>query len=515
MPRFLGIQLKAGIFQKGLFIVLLPLLINSFLILLLNGSLDRAAQLLESSRRHSIVVNTLSRDLYTITGALISGSNAIMNGAYNYFRPVVETNLGTIERDLAEISSKVPMDISFERTRLEMLSLISAQRAAIAGREDVSMAADALVVKLRRTSKWIRLCGKESQLLNKSLETAQSNFQQSVQMQHREQLVTGEIVLATLLSNLVLACLLAVFFHRHIAGRVGTLVRMARKMPTNEALTENIGGEDELSELALELGKVSMELSQIEEYRKTLMQMMAHDVRSPIMGAEVSVDVLAQSSGERLSAKGSKVLDRARDSVATCLNLVNDLLLLESIDSGTLELDKDFYDISALAEVVGKRVRQIASAKGVAIDNKVESELIDLDHDRIAVVLERMLLSAIERSEKGSAVVVTGERDGKDFRVCVNDLGKALSEEEGERLFDRLYQAGLENSGAQPGLGLAAAVPIIAMHGGTFGCVAGCGVIAGAVATAGARAGTSASGNQLWFSLPREQAAPITGIPGE
>ncbi len=493
MPRFRRTQLKAGIFQKGLFIVLLPLLINSFLILFLNCSLDRAALLLESSRRHSIVINTLSRDLYTITGVLISGSNAIMNGAYNYFRPFVEADLRTLEKDLAEISTQVPMDVSFGETRREMLSLINTQRASIAKRGDASMAMDDLVVKLRRTSKWIRLCGKESQLLNKSLESAQTNFQQSVQSQHREQLVTGEIVAVTLVVNLILACVLALSFHRHIANRVGTLVKMARKLPTNQVLTENIGGNDELSELASELGKVSCELGQIEEYRCTLMQMMAHDVRSPLMGAEVSVDVLGVAVGDRLSAEGNKILEGARDSVNTCLNLVKDLLLLESVDSGTLDLDRDLYDISALAAIAESKVSPVALAKAVEIANNVASELISLDHDHISVVLERMLLSAIERSPSGSVVEVTSERDVADLRICVSDLGQPLSQEEGQRLFDRLYQASLESPGGQPGLGLAAAGPIITLHGGTFGASLG------------------ASGNKLWFSLPRAQPAPSSG----
>lgn len=509
MLRLSAGKLKTGIFQKGLIIVLLPLLINSFLIALLYFSLERASLLLESSRRHSIVVNTLSRDLYAVIDVLISGSNAVMNGTYDYFRPIVETSLNTIGKDISDIAAISLPDLHFDRTRAELVTLLNSQRQAISKQKDSTMAKDDLVVKLKRAGRWFRQCENESNLLNTSLENAQNNFQQSVNLQHREQFFIGGIIILTLLSNLILSCLLAVYFHRHIAGRVGKLIKIAGKLPTGQAITEHLSGEDELNDLAGELRSVGNELRQIEEYRKTLMQMMAHDLRSPLMGAEVAVDVLTHSSAEgRASESSRKILDDTKDSLSSCLRLVNDLLLLESIDCGSFELDKDQHDIAILVKDSAQKMEKAAAKKGVQIKVKIESNLVNLDYDQMAFVLERSLWSAVKRAPKGSAIEIRGEADGYNFRIAIKDFGRPLNSKECRHIFDRLYQAGLDNADDQPGLGLAAVMPLVILHGGTIGFTAGAEVVAEPAVGKGFRLveNTTVSEsdcNRLWFSLPR------------
>jgi signal transduction histidine kinase len=451
---------------------------------MLNHSLDRAAQFMEAARRRTIVINTLSRDLVTVTGILTMGNNARMNGAYDFFGKFINGYLDTLETSVNEIAPEVPADLSFDATAREILSLIHRQRAIFIKAEDKSTKSDELVVKLRRTSQWIKLCGRESYLLNKTLESAQAQFEQAVLAQKREQQLTALIVALALVANGLLACVLAFYFHRHIANRIGALVKMARKLPQNKQITEKIGGGDELAELASELGKVSLELSQTEDYRRTLMQMMAHDVRSPLMASSVSIEVLEVLKDGQLSDAGGESLNRARDSIALCLTLINDLLLLESLESGKLELDAVLNDGHKLVDMAIAREQQAASERSIQLINGVDDTVVRLDYDHILIALQKLLLNAIRQAPDKSQVQVTGSIRNGALRVCVHDCGQALSQRAREQIFDKFYQASQEPVVGNQGLGLAVVKEIVVWHGGLVG------------------AESSESGNTVWFELP-------------
>lgn len=459
---------------------------NSLLILLLNRSLDLASQLLATSKLHSSVINTLSADLYIVTRLLINGGNVVMSGdaPIHPVSPIVEADLQRLESDLDQIGSKSP-DSAFELTRKKIASIVENQRQAFRkGINEISPTAP-LYLKVKRAAEWSRNCVKEGQLLNQALERARDPFIQSVEAQQQEQILTCEIVACGLGANVLLAYFLAVFFHRNIANRVASIVAMAKKLPDNQPISMEIGGNDELVELATELGVVGEELARLEEYRCTLVQMMAHDVRSPLMSAGISVEVLAeQTKNDCLSEEGATALEGIKNAVACCLDLVNDLLLLETIENGTTILDLDLYDVFDVAATAITKVMLTARTKKVEIVNNVESMLLSLDHDRIVFVLERLLVNAVARAQPGSAIEVCSAPDSAFVRISVHDSAEPLSRQKLQQLYDRFDALG-NTKCDQPGLGLALVEPIIKLHGGTCSST------------------TDAQGNSLSITLPK------------
>lgn len=401
--------------------------------------------------------------------------------------PIVEADLRRLESDLDQIGSAAP-DSAFDLTRTKIASIIKNQRLAFRKGVNETTPTAPLYLKVKQAAEWSRNCVKEGQLLNHALERARDPFLRSVEAQHQEQVVTCEIVACGLGANVLLAYFLAVFFHRHIANRVARLVAMAKKLPDNQPISEEIGGNDELVELAAELGAVGEELARLEEYRCTLVQMMAHDVRSPLMSAGISVAVLdEQTNNDCLSEEGATALEHIKKIVACCLDLVNDLLLLESIESGTTTLDLDLYDLFDVAATPIAKVMLTARAKGVEIENNVENLLLPLDHDRIAFILERLLVNAVARAESGSTVEVCSATESAFVRISVQDSAEPLSRQKLQQLYDR-FDALANTAYDQPGLGLALVEPIIKLHGGTCSST------------------TTSQGNSLSITLPKLQS---------
>ncbi len=141
--------------------VLLPLLLNSLAVLILNNSLSRAESLIESSRRQMTVVHKLTHAIYVITEILLGGNNAMMNGSYSFFSPLINYGWKMVKADLADVSENITPYASYIKSCDEMNSLIDRQQAIFLKGENKSMGFDNIFMKLRRVNEWVSIGGKQ------------------------------------------------------------------------------------------------------------------------------------------------------------------------------------------------------------------------------------------------------------------------------------------------------------------------------------------------------------------
>ena len=94
--------------------------------------------------------------------------------------------------------------------------------------------------------------------------------------------MTNKIVIVGLVANFLLAIILANFFVRDISARVsGSDSRMRQRLPKRQPLSQ-VGGTDELSYLDQAMHQAAKELQHAFDHRQSVMQMVAHDLRSPL-----------------------------------------------------------------------------------------------------------------------------------------------------------------------------------------------------------------------------------------
>ncbi|MFX5949036.1 hypothetical protein ABTF06_19130, partial [Acinetobacter baumannii] len=85
-------------------------------------------------------------------------------------------------------------------------------------------------------------------------------------------------------------------FVSSITRRLNLLVDNAKRLPAGEPL-KSLSGSDELSYLDQVLHQAAESLKIANERRQHLMQMVAHDLRSPLMASQIAVDVLKNKAG--------------------------------------------------------------------------------------------------------------------------------------------------------------------------------------------------------------------------
>lgn len=286
-------------------------------------------------------------------------------------------------------------------------------------------------------------------------------------------------------ANLLFATILIVVFGQSVTKRLNILVEHARKLTKREALEATVSGDDELAYLDTVLQRTSERLIESAEHRRAVMQMVAHDMRSPMMAAQASIELLNAVHGESLPAVGRRHLPLAEKNIDRILHLVNDLLTLDKLEAGKLELDIDTCDVQTLAEEAIATVAGLAAQVNVTLLNECENITIRGDAPRLNQVLSNLISNAIKFSAKGTTVKVISKGDAEYVSIGVQDQGPGMDESTAAQVFDKFFQSEGDKKSQGFGLGLAICKLIAESHGGKVSVESGLGV-----------------GSTFWISLP-------------
>jgi signal transduction histidine kinase/tetratricopeptide (TPR) repeat protein len=233
-----------------------------------------------------------------------------------------------------------------------------------------------------------------------------------------------------------------------------------RRREINEKLAaqnEEIAKQDnEIKKQNEKLSKHNQMLSDINHEKDTLMNIVAHDLKSPLNRIKGLIDLI-ELSGAVLTEEQQKYISLIKDSTRSGIDLITDLL-----DVNSLEVNREpNFSIFNLNDFLDDRIgifRQHALAKH--IDIKFDSQakdLVFLDQEYLARIMDNLLSNAIKFSPKNSLVTVSlGERDGYFF-ISVKDQGPGFTEEDKKSLFQKFKKLSARPTAGESsnGLGLA------------------------------------------------------------
>jgi signal transduction histidine kinase len=164
--------------------------------------------------------------------------------------------------------------------------------------------------------------------------------------------------------------------------------------------------------------------------------------------------------------------DRQKDYVASILtasnrqlDLVNDIITMQMIDAGQMQLDMAEVDVHALIEKAVTYSTLKAADTEVTLEIECEKDVgvIKADEQRLRQVLFNLLSNAFAFTEPGGKVTVGARREGDAVRLFVRDTGRGVEPDDQARAFDRFEAAG---QGAGAGVGLSLVNAYVKLHGG-------------------------------------------------
>ena len=196
-----------------------------------------------------------------------------------------------------------------------------------------------------------------------------------------------------------------------------------------------------------------------ERLQSDFVNVAAHELRTPVQ-AIVNYAELAITDAANRDEYYGKLLR----NVTRLHRLTEEILDAARIDGGTLQLNKERFDLKALVETTVEEQKIGSSGKGLSLDLISSGRLwVEGDRDRLGQVLANLLSNAVKFTEEGSIRVSTQARE-RENRVIVRvaDTGTGIDPSIVPRLFSRF--AAKSQSGT--GLGLYIARSIVEEHGG-------------------------------------------------
>ena len=190
----------------------------------------------------------------------------------------------------------------------------------------------------------------------------------------------------------------------------------------------------------------------------------SHELRTPITALQAVleniVDGVAEPDPETFATMLAQVERLGR--------LVQQLLDLSRLESGTLALDRRHFEIEPMLDLALRESRLHSDAVSLEIEIEPREFSLEADAERLHQVVANLVENAVRHSPRDGRVIVRAIATADGARLEVIDEGPGIPDADASRVFERFYRADSARSSRDggAGLGLAIARWIVELHGG-------------------------------------------------
>lgn len=248
--------------------------------------------------------------------------------------------------------------------------------------------------------------------------------------------------------------LLSMLLSRMLTRRFGVLLEAIRQVREGAySYHAEIGGNDEISEIASEFNSLSDRLQTTEEARRRFVSDASHELKTPLAGIRLLADSILQTKNMDEPTMREFVGDIVQET-ERLTRITENLLRLTRLDSGVAETAKPV----AVAPVVERAVRMlhlVAQEQGVSLRCELRREQTVLaGGDDLHQIVYNLTENAIKYNHAGGFVRVILTGTETECVLIVEDDGIGIPEEDQPRIFDRFYRVDKMRSRAAGGTGL-------------------------------------------------------------
>jgi PAS domain S-box-containing protein len=229
---------------------------------------------------------------------------------------------------------------------------------------------------------------------------------------------------------------------------------------------------------------------ELERVKKEFVSVVSHELRTPLTSIRGSLGLLNGGVAGELPEKAARLIDVANKNTERLIRLVNEILDLDKLEAGKLELRVERVDVAQMVRSVVESISTLAGQGSVNIAHDVDPSLtVAGDPDRLEQVLTNLVANAIKFSPADSMVRVQASALEDMVKVAVVDQGAGIEASDLPKLFLKFQQLEPADRRAHEGsgLGLAISKAIVEAHHGNIGVDSAPG-----------------EGSTFWFTVPMD-----------
>lgn len=199
---------------------------------------------------------------------------------------------------------------------------------------------------------------------------------------------------------------------------------------------------------------------------KTLFDSISHELRTPIATIVGASDNLLQKDVKIAEEDKLELIDEISVAAFRLNRLIDNLLNMQRVESGMLEIRPDWCEVNELINSPINRLKNELATHKVEVNIQNEIPIVRIDFGLIEQSVFNLLHNEALYTQPDSIITINANYDGKNLIITISDNGNGFSEEELKLLFTKFYRITAKKTGGT-GLGLSIVKGFVEAHNGT------------------------------------------------
>ncbi len=240
---------------------------------------------------------------------------------------------------------------------------------------------------------------------------------------------------------------------------------------------------------------------QVDRIKNEFISIVSHELRTPLTSIRGSIGLIMGKAKNELSERTYHLLEIAYHNCERLIRLINEILDIEKMESGKIEMHFEPLKIDDLIRSVVEDNQAFAEKLkiDIVVEELTNGAMVYGNADRLFQVISNLLSNAIKFSNPSGRVFIHAKEMPTSIRVSIKDEGIGIPDSFKPQIFKKFSQADTSSSRALAGTGLGLNIckNIIEKHGGTIQFTSQVG-----------------KGSTFYFDLPKHHAStPLSHSP--
>lgn len=214
------------------------------------------------------------------------------------------------------------------------------------------------------------------------------------------------------------------------------------------------------------------ESKKVERIKSEFVSTVSHELRTPVTSIRGSLGILQSGAFGAIPEKAEKMIGMAVSNCNRLIDLINDILDMEKIESGTVAFKMVPIEVAPFLEEATSACMHYGEDRGVRLVVKNTSGKLQVfaDKGRLMQVMANLISNAVKFSPDNGTVRIALDCQGDEVRIGVSDDGPGIPKAFREHMFEKFTQGDASDGRVRggTGLGLSIAKAIVEMHEGSI-----------------------------------------------
>ncbi|WP_340820847.1 PAS domain S-box protein [Methanolobus sp. WCC4] len=244
-----------------------------------------------------------------------------------------------------------------------------------------------------------------------------------------------------------------------------------------EDITERKKAEEALKEYTQELARANEELKSLDRMKDEFLSNVSHELNTPIVSIKGYSTLVCDGTLGDINDKQKDALMVVLRNTQRLIHVVNSLLYISMIQTGSLECRFEDVSISDIIDNVTDDMMPLIRQKGLSLQKDIPADLPSVrgDREKLALLFTDLLDNAIKFNDPDGQIILEAEeerQEGKEeqgtIHIRITDTGIGIPEELIPKIFQRFYQvdSSAKRKYGGTGLGLYVSKSIVDEHKG-------------------------------------------------